>query len=122
MKLGVVMSGNSASSRAYGLVEVEIASRRGAEKLEGCRVAELYVAASTRRLPFRSTSKEFERRKSAPNRGRDTSATTKSHRYVLDAKCRESVRVPYVRIELPLAASSRDPSCLVHLSSPNLRW
>ena len=83
MKLGVVMSGNSARSKAYGLVEVEIASRRGAENLEGCNGAEWYVAASTRRLPCRSTSRECERRKSAPNRGRDTSATTKSHWYVL---------------------------------------
>ena len=67
MKLGVVMSGNSARSKAYGLLEVEIASRRGAENLEGCNGAEWYVAASTRRLPCRSTSRECERRKSAPN-------------------------------------------------------
>ena len=32
-------------------------------------------------------------------------------------KCRESVRVPYVRIELLLAASSGGPSCLVRVSS-----
>ena len=92
MKLGVVMSGNSVSSRAYGLVEVEIASRRGVEKLEGCRGVEWYVAASTRRLPCRSTSREYERRKSAPNRGWDTSATTKSHWY---SRSHGKARIPF---------------------------
>ena len=51
MRLGVVMSGNSARSKAYGLVEVEIASRRGAENLEGCNGAEWYGGGVCRAGP-----------------------------------------------------------------------
>ena len=63
-------------------------------KLEGCRGTELYVVASTRLLPCKSTNSELERKKSAPSRGPFTSATTKSHRYLPGAKCRGRVRVP----------------------------
>ena len=37
-------------------------------------------------LPLRSTRREFERRKSAHNRGRETSAIVKVHWYLLEAK------------------------------------
>ena len=47
---------------------------------------------------------------------------TNFHWYVFEAKWRENVRVPYIPIELPLAACSGSPVCLVRLSSPVAGW
>ena len=90
----------------------------GAEIPDGLSGAERKVAASTSHLPRRSTERELEHRRSAPVKGRATSVTTKSHQYVLEAKWRGTVHVPYVLIELPLSASSCRPACHVHLSNP----
>ena len=48
----------------------------------------------------------------------EASAIMKFHWYLLEAKRRGSVRVPYVLIELPLAAISGGPGCRVCVSSP----
>ena len=109
MKFGVVISGNFASSESYWLVETEMASRCGTMALVERRLADWYEVASTNRFFLRSTNKELDRKKSAPSKGRATSATTKFHLYALDPKRRDSVRVPYVLIELPLAASTVEP-------------
>ena len=69
-------------------------------------------------LPWRSTKREWERKKSAPNKGRVTSARRKFHLYVFDGKWRESACVPNVLIELPLAAKRGGPGYLVRVSRP----
>ena len=69
-------------------------------------------------LPLRLTSREWARRKSAPCKGRVTSAVRIFCLYVLEEKWRESVRVPYVFMILPLAAARGRPFCLMQVSSP----
>ena len=75
-----------------------------------------YVAASTSRFPLRSTRSELARRKLEPNRGRDTSAMTKSHQYCFIAKRSVIVRFPNVQIMLPLAATNEASSCEVRVA------
>ena len=86
-----------------------MAWRWGAEASALPRETERYVVASTSLFSLTSTRRELARRKSAPSRGRDTSAIVKSHWYVLEARRSCMVRVPYVLIVLPLAAMSVGP-------------
>ena len=102
MKLGVVMSGKSMSSKSYWSVELVMTPRQSAEILDELSGAERKVAASTSRLPQSSNKKELEHRKSAPSKGHATSVMTKSHGYVFEVKWKESVHFPYFLIELPL--------------------
>ena len=97
-----------------------MASRWGAStsSLPSASGTDWKVSASTKRLPLRSTRRDSERRKSAPSKGRDTSATTKFHLYWREAMCRETVHVPYVLILLPLAAVSVCPGCSMRVSRP----
>ena len=65
------------------------------------------VTASERRLRLMSTSRLYQRRKSAPKIGVATSATIKTHRNDRrQPRSRVSERVPYVDMEVPLTACS----------------
>jgi hypothetical protein len=118
MKFGVVMSGNSARSVEYRSIEEVMAPRCRAGRLLELSGMEWYVAASTSRFPLRLTSREWARRKSAPSKGRVTSAMRKSHLYVLEGKWRGSVHVSYMLMVLPLAAARGGPFCFVRVSNP----
>ena len=74
---------------------------------------EKYVSGPTTRFLFRSTRSELARRKSAPNRGKDTPAMTKSPLYCFNTKHNRTVHILNVLILLPLPATSKAPSCAV---------
>ena len=117
-KFGVTMSGNSVSNRSYLSLEADMVARRGARVWAWRKGMERKVSASTRRLPLRSTSREWARRKSAPSSGRATSAMMNFHSYWHDARRILMVRVPYVLMVLPLAALSWGPGCPMRVSRP----
>ena len=71
-EVGVVNSRSSVSSKSYWSVELEMTPRQGTEILDGLSGVERKVAASTSRLPRRSSKRELEHRKSAPSKGRAT--------------------------------------------------
>ena len=61
---------------------------------------------------------EFAHMKSAPSKGRDTSATVKHHSYFVAPKCNGMVFFPYVLTVLPSAAISEGPDGLMCVSKP----
>ena len=66
-------------------------------------VTEAKVAASMSRWPLRSTKSELVRRKSAPRIGWEMLARMNSHRKCCDPTFSYKVRLPKVRMALPLA-------------------
>ena len=115
-KLGLVISGKLARSLSYSFPGWEMVLRCSAGAPASQSGEEKYVSASTSRLPFRSTRSELARRKSAPNKGRDTSAMMNSHLYCFIAKHNVMVRFPNVRIVLPFAATKEAPGCVFRMA------
>ena len=112
-KFGLVISRKLARSLSYSFPGWEMVLRWSAGVPASPSGEEKYVSASTSRFPLRSTRSELAHKKSARNKGRDTSAITKSHLYCFIVKCSVMVHFLNVWIVLPLAATNEGPGWAV---------